>query len=117
MKTPTQPTITGAEEKIQQEIVMWYNNTYCLLHHTPRNLILSIPNENQQHLTRTGLYPGASDLIVHHHPRLIWVEVKTATGKQSDKQKAFQCHVESLGYSYYLVRSLDDFKIVISGLD
>lgn len=110
-------TTLFAEEKIQQEIVVWYNNTYCLLHHTPRNLILSIPNENQQHLTRTGLYPGASDLIVVHHPHpLIWVEVKTATGIQKPNQIKFQLHVESLGYQYYLVRSLTDFQEVIYSL-
>ena len=107
----------STEAKIQQEIFMWYNNTYCLSHHSPRNLILSIPNEGKPELIRTGLYPGASDLFIIHHPLPpMFVEIKTPDGRQSDKQRAFQAHVASLGYAYYLIRSLEAFKSLITSL-
>ena len=36
--------------------------------------------------------------------------VKTEKGKQSDKQKEFQATVENLGFDYFVVRNLDEFK-------
>lgn len=110
------PLERRAEDSIQQEIFMWYHNTYCLLHHTPRRMIFSVPNEGKPELVRTGLYPGASDLLVFHHvgrPPL-FVEVKTPSGVQSVSQKEFESHATSLGCQYFLVRSLEDFKEVIA---
>ena len=105
-----------SEDKIQQLQVMWYKNKYCLSHHTPRNLIMSVPNEGKPEMIRTGLYPGASDLIVIHFGKVIFVENKTSTGRQSDNQIAFQKHVESLGFNYYLCRSLEEFQTIILNL-
>jgi len=112
------PIIRRAEDSIQQEIFMWYNNTYCLAHHTPRRMIFSVPNEGKPELVRTGLYPGASDLLVFHTPSRppLFVEVKTPSGIQSNNQKSFESHVTSLGMQYFLVRSLEDFKGVIASI-
>lgn len=63
-----------------------------------------------------GLLPGASDLVIIHMGTLIWVEVKTATGRQSPGQMEFETRVKALGYRYALVRSLDEFKLLIKGL-
>jgi hypothetical protein len=107
-----------AEDSIQQEMFMWYKNTYCLKHHVPRRMIFSVPNEGKPELVRTGLYPGASDLIIIHYPHPpIFVEVKTPTGIQKPEQKEFQQHIESLGYKYFLVRTLEEFQAVIDGLE
>lgn len=112
------PLERRAEDSIQQEIFMWYNNNYCLLHHSPRRLIFSVPNEGKPELVRTGLYPGASDLLVFHTPSRppLFIEVKTPSGIQSPNQKEFEAHATSLGYEYYLVRSLEDFQGVIAGI-
>lgn len=61
-------------------------------------------------LKASGVMPGVSDLIVIIPNKTIYVEVKTETGTQSEKQKEFQQIVEALGFEYYLVRSLDDFN-------
>jgi hypothetical protein len=98
------------EQKIQQEIFQWFTNTYCLKHHSPRSLILSIPNEGKPSLVMTGLYPGASDLLVVHLGVVYFIEVKTETGKQSDNQKKFEQHIHQMEMNYYLVRSLEDFQ-------
>ena len=37
-----------------------------------------------------------------------WIEVKSPKGKQSSEQVSFQKHIESLGHTYLLVRSIDD---------
>jgi hypothetical protein len=76
-----------------------------------------VPNEGKPELIQTGLYPGASDLVVIHRGVLMFLECKTLTGVQSDKQKAFQEHVERMGYLYRLVRSLLDFQSLIEEIE
>lgn len=104
-----------AESRIQQEIVMWHRNTYGLKHHNPRHLIFSVPNERenkreQMRMIATGLMAGVSDLIVVMPCRIVFVECKDATGKQSDRQKEFERLVNDLGYTYILVRSLEEYQ-------
>lgn len=122
------------ESRIQQEIVIYFNNNYCLKHHKPRCSIFSVPNEGVMQLGNilrmrfkqinfediikkilfglisTGLKKGVSDLIVLMPKRVIFVEVKTPTGSQSPDQKEFESLVKNLGFEYYLIRSLQDFK-------
>ena len=43
-------------------------------------------------------------------PIIIYLEVKTKTGRQSHHQKLFQQRIESAGGFYYVVRSIDDVK-------
>ena len=102
------------EAKIQQEIVRWYRGNFY-----GKGLIFSVPNERaggylaMKGPLLTGLLSGVSDLIVVEKTRVLFVEVKTAIGRQSDKQKKFEENVKNLGYKYYLVRSLEDFKKII----
>jgi len=127
MKSFTKKQVTGnnvknqifmktiSENKIQQEIVLWYNNIFCLKHHNPRQCIFSVPNDSinaieTKRKVNTGLLAGVSDLIVLHNGETIFIEVKTLTGKQSEKQKEFEKTVSLQGFKYYLVRSLEDFK-------
>lgn len=104
-----------SESKIQQQIIQFYRNTYCLKHHTPRCVIFSVPNESkskQETLQKMaiGMMPGVSDVVIVREREVIFVEVKTPTGRQSPSQKEFQNAVESLGFRYLLVRGLEDFK-------
>lgn len=112
--------IFKSEDRIQQEIFVWYQNNYCLPIHNPRCMILHIPNEGKPDLVRIGLYPGAADLLViHKHPEWlqpVWFffEVKTETGTQSPNQKKFEGHCNQMSVNYYLGRSLSDFQQLIT---
>ena len=108
------------ESKIQQQIVEYFNNTYCLKNHNPRGLIFSIPNGGTRNkleaitLKATGLLAGVSDLIVIlPNKKLIFVEIKTDIGKMSDKQIDFKKRVEALGFEYLLIKSLYEFKLCL----
>jgi len=100
-----------AENKIQQEIVKWFRENYY-----NKGVIFSVPNERKggymamKDLLLTGLLSGVSDLIVIVKNKVMFVEVKNKTGRQSEKQKDFEKQVINLGFEYYLVRSLEDFK-------
>jgi len=107
-----------SEALIQQQIVVFFRNKYCLKHHNPRCSIFSVPNEakfdyNQKIKLQTGLLSGVSDLIILQPNKCIFIEVKTSTGKQSDKQKDFEQMVKDLGFEYFVVRSLEDFKSLL----
>jgi hypothetical protein len=78
-------------------------------------LIFSVPNERSDfrelaRLKSTGLTTGVSDMILVTPEKVFFIEVKNAKGKQSEDQEKFQNRVESMGYSYFLVRSLQEFK-------
>jgi len=108
------------EARIQQEIFIWYHNSYCLAHHVPRCSIFAVPNdssskEETMRKLATGMIAGVSDLIVLQPNKCMFFEVKTDIGRQSDKQKDFENIVRNLGFEYHLVRSLDDFKNIING--
>lgn len=103
------------EARIQQEIVLWFRNNYCLKHHKPRNIIFSVPNESQNvqeagYKKAIGLMKGVSDLIMVLSGEVIFIEVKTEKGRQSKEQIEFQECIEALGFRYMVVRSLEDFK-------
>jgi hypothetical protein len=104
-----------SESAIQQKCVMYYRNNYCLKIHNPRHLIFSVPNDIKNDIERMrkvseGLYSGASDLIILEPGVAKFVEMKTETGTQSKDQKEFQQIVEALGFQYFLIRSLEQFK-------
>lgn len=112
---------SNEENRIQAMMVQWFNNTYCLKHHSPRYVIFSIPNGGTRNkleamtLKATGLLAGASDLVLVMD-KIYFIEVKTNVGIQSDVQKDFQKRVQKLGHEYKLIRSLDEFKLWIQSL-
>lgn len=95
-----------------KNIVDWFKKEY------PNFLIFSVPNEaiyrRREYFHQLGALSGVSDLIIVTDKRVLWVECKSDTGRQSTEQRQFQSCVENLGYNYYIVRSLDQFKEIIS---
>jgi hypothetical protein len=63
----------------------------------------------------TGLVAGVSDLIIVQPNRVIFLELKDTNGRQSNEQKSFQEKVTALGFEYWLIRSLEEFKAKLEG--
>ncbi len=107
------------EDILQAKIYKWYHNTYCTKLNNPKHCIFAVPNGGKRNkieavkLKATGLVAGVSDLIVIQPNRILFIELKIATGKQSQKQKDFQEVVQNLGFQYFVVRSLEEFKEVV----
>jgi len=101
------------EDQIQAEIYKYYHNNYCL---GGGSIIFSVPNGGTRNkreamtLKATGLTAGVSDLIIVTKFDVIFVEVKTNTGRQSKVQERFENIITDLGRKYIVVRSLEDFK-------
>lgn len=102
------------EHNIQVSIVNYLraNNIFCF----------AVPNGGQRNiivakkLKDEGALAGVSDLIILLPSRCIFVEVKTAKGKQQESQKDFQAIIESRGFEYLLWRSIDDAVNFIRGV-
>ena len=101
------------ESQIQRQMVQWFRLQY------PRYIIAAIPNGGQRNaleakiMKSEGVLAGFSDLIVIANKNVLFVEVKTKTGGQSELQKKFQSDVEYLGFQYSVCRSLQDFQMRI----
>jgi hypothetical protein len=108
-----------SEDILQAKVFKWFHNTYCTATKTPKYCIFAVPNggyrttKEAMKLKATGVVSGVSDLIVVLKNKTLYVELKTATGKQSPDQLRFQTTVEALGHKYYLVRTLEQFQEII----
>lgn len=99
------------ERELQIECVEWFRKKYR------NSLIVQVPNEacfnRAKEFKKMGMLKGASDVYVVHRGQVLFVEFKADDGVQSREQRAFQHKVEALGFRYYIIKSLQDFKDVI----
>lgn len=101
------------ESQIQRQIVQWFRLQY------PKYIIAAIPNGGQRNALEAkimkgeGVLAGFSDLVVIAEANVLFVEVKTKEGRQSELQKKFQADVERLGFQYSVCRSLQDFQMTV----
>ena len=51
---------------------------------------------------------GTPDLLVIHHDGVLWVEVKTKTGKLNDSQNEMHNKLEGMGHYVIVARCVDD---------
>jgi len=106
------------EDRIQQECYMWFWNTYPEL----RKLLFAVPNGRYRNkidaviLSKTGLVAGVSDMIFLYKGIAYLLELKTENGIQSDAQKEWEGIVNKQGFSYYIIRDLEEFSRVILGI-
>lgn len=55
-----------------------------------------------------GCFPGLSDLICIKKGVVLFIEIKTATGKQSEHQIKFEHEIKSRNGNYLVIRSVDE---------
>lgn len=102
------------EHNIQKSIVRWFRKEY------PEYIIFSTNNEacyRNSYFLESGVLQGVSDLVVILPNKVLFIELKAERGKQSKFQKEFEAKIISLGYNYYIIRSIEEFKqLIISNL-
>lgn len=101
------------EEDLQSSCVTWFRMTH------PECIIFACPNGGSRNrleavnMKRSGVLAGVSDLIIVAARAVLFVEMKTKTGRQSENQKTFQSNIERLGFEYKICRSLSSFQLTI----
>lgn len=122
------------EQKIQQEIYVWFHNNYpsYIIHSVPNGIGVSIPkNKIGKFLIpeiyhkliysmikkavdlqkQTGLTEGIADLIIWlSNGKTVMCEVKNATNNQQPAQKKIEAKIKAMNSNYMLVRSLEEFQ-------
>lgn len=104
------------EDLLQQKCVIWFKNNYQM---HGKGLIWAVPNGGTRNiieakkLKATGTMPGVSDLIVVLDSKVLFIELKTDLGKQSDAQKIFETKITNLNHEYILIRNEEEFKKTI----
>lgn len=105
------------EDALQAKIVVWFKNNYQM---QGKGLIFSVPNGGTRNvveakkLKATGLTAGVSDLIVVLPSKVLFIELKTEKGIQSESQKKFEKKICELNHQYIVVRSLSEFQSVLT---
>ncbi len=101
------------ESKIQQAVVRWFRLQY------PKYIIAAVPNGGYRNtkeaaiMQREGILAGFSDLMIIAQHNVLFLEMKTKDGLQSDKQKEFQNKVSMLGFEYIICRSFEQSVLAI----
>jgi len=118
-KNITEDVKGQSEDALQQKCYFWFWNEYPHL----RGLLFSVPNGGTRDprevnkLKLTGLYSGISDLILLNRGRTFFIELKRdEKATQSENQKNWQKLIESEGFTYFIIYSLSDFKILIQNI-
>lgn len=97
---------------IQKSCVIWFRNTY------PDYIMFSVPNEGcyrrKYYFTDLGMLSGVSDTIVILPNKVLFIEFKSLKSYQRKEQRDFENRCLDLGFSYYVCRSLEQFKDIIS---
>jgi len=99
------------EAKLQVECYTWVHNNYPEL----RGLICYNLNNSRNkidgNLNRSmGLQKGRSDMVLYGHCTARFIELKLPGEKQTTEQKQWQAKIESHGFEYYVIETLEQFK-------
>lgn len=126
MRTLANATVTRKkpsreEDKLQIACRYWFDAQYpqqaMLLHHSPNEGLLPRTARDGAKRKAMGVRAGFPDFILlvarsgYHY---LCIELKTAAGRQSDTQKAYEEAVTAVGGKYVICRSLDEFMKVIT---
>ena len=101
------------ESGIQQAVVQWFRLQY------PQYIIAAVPNGGFRNakaaaiMQREGVLAGYSDLVVIARHDVLFLEMKTPNGRQTEKQKFFQRKVNGLGFEYVVCRSFEESVLAI----
>lgn len=82
----------------------------AIVHHCANEVTEVGPRgaRRQAILVGMGVHAGFADLIVISGGRVLFLEVKSQTGRLRKSQEVFRDHVTTQGFGWALVRSVDD---------
>ena len=112
-KAPTTRQRGTPEADIQRAIVSTLRFVLpsgSIVHHSANEVTQAGPAgaKRQAILVGMGVTPGFADLIVLSQGKVLFLEVKSATGSLSAAQERFRDAVQAQGFPWALVRSIDD---------
>ena len=113
MKTKTK---NPSEHQEQVTLINWFRLTY------PKFIMFSVPNGGNRDLIEAkrlkdeGLTAGIPDLCIILNDKVVFVEMKTRTGKLNEAQKKIIPKIERLGHLVIIGHGFIDAKNKIEEL-
>lgn len=99
--------IKQSEQNLSRQVVQYLRFSKIMFFH-PANESRRTIWEQKQFKDNGGI-AGTPDLcLMFNNGRLVFLELKTESGRQSPAQKEFQANAESLGFNYFIARNLDN---------
>ena len=96
------------EAALQVEIVKALRNLGLFVHSVPNEAAGTNPVRQSQMISM-GLFPGVADLVVWLPSGAIgYLEIKSKTGKLSERQERFRIRCEKAGHPYGVARSVSE---------
>ena len=99
------------EEVLQANCYRWFHNTFPLwrkmLFHVDNNSWNAVIGARKKAL---GVKAGVSDFILITFLAVVFIEMKTDEGEQSDEQVDFQRKVNERNHEYVIIRSETEFR-------
>jgi hypothetical protein len=102
-----------AEGYLQTECIAEFRNQF---ERYRTGVIIPVPNELARKRKDIIIKEGCSDLILVFNNKVIFCELKVGFNKQQPNQIDFQNLVTNLGYQYHIIRSIDEFRNLITSL-
>jgi len=100
------------ERLLQIEVVNWFREMH------PDWVVFSVPNEacydRKEHFKPMGLLSGCPDMTVISPDGVVFLELKSQTGRCSTEQKAVHAKLLALGAEIHVVRSLAAVKSIFA---
>lgn len=99
------------EDQLQSQCTIWFENTF----HAERRMLFHVDNNSWNRVIGAkkkalGVRDGVADLVLILFVEIIFIEMKTLTGVQSDAQKDFEQKVKRRGHKYIIIRTFEKFK-------
>lgn len=102
------------ELKAQSDFFVWHWNSFPaergFLHANNNNSENAIKGSFNMSI---GVVPGVADMEYVTNGTVIFIEWKSSTGTQSQAQKDFQAKVESQGFKYVILRTVEEGKQLV----
>lgn len=118
---PTINTLEITEHELQKSIIQYCRLQNVLVFQTDIMDGLKFFSQNDprrfnfiSHHKAMGYIKGQPDLVVCLKDKVLFVELKTAKGKQSKEQKEFQTKCKELNLDYYVVRNIEEMQKIIN---
>ena len=105
------------ESALQKQIVHYLRlkNIFCFAPCNEAFMTLTTAGKKKnfgliKHYEAMGLEYGIPDLIIVHDEKVYFVELKSDTGKVSDKQKSVHERLRRAGFIVWVVRDLESIQ-------
>lgn len=106
------------ESEIQRACVRWFRLQY------PEPQYLIYANANGGYRSRVeaaimqgeGVRAGIPDLTIVSSKRVIWVELKSRTGRLTESQCEVMGMIDNIGHNTLVCRSIDEFIVNVNEL-